>query len=100
MSYNIRKIIAYMQQYSPKSESRPTALSFKTISIILVILRKTIIFAHNDAGSTASGVSFIVHIKYFIGGIQMRQGSFFDFRLNFRYAKIRFILLICNILRT
>lgn len=23
MSYNIRKIIAYMQQYSPKSESRP-----------------------------------------------------------------------------
>lgn len=23
MSYNIRKIIAYMQQYSPKSEYRP-----------------------------------------------------------------------------
>lgn len=23
MLYNIRKIIAYMQQYSPKSESRP-----------------------------------------------------------------------------
>ena len=36
----------------------PTALSFKTTSIILVILRKTIIFAHSDAGSTASGVSF------------------------------------------
>ena len=35
-----------------------TALSFKTTSIILVILRKTIIFAHSDAGSTASGVSF------------------------------------------
>ena len=28
----------------------------------------------------------------------MRQRSFFDFRLNFRYAKIRFILLIYNIL--
>ena len=43
-----------------------TALSFKTTSIILVILRKTIIFAHSDAGSTASGVSFIVHIKLFL----------------------------------
>ena len=27
----------------------PTVLSFKTIPIILVILRKTIIFAHSDA---------------------------------------------------
>lgn len=32
--------------------------NYKTTSIILVILRKTIIFAHSDAGSTASGVSF------------------------------------------
>lgn len=77
----------------------PTALSFKTTSIILVILRKTIIFAHSDAGSTASGVSFYRSYKIiFVGGNQMRQRSFFDFRLNFRYAKIRFILLICNIL--
>jgi hypothetical protein len=76
-----------------------TALSFKTTSIILVILRKTIIFAHSDAGSTASGVSFYRSYKIiFVGGNQMRQRSFFDFRLNFRYAKIRFILLICNIL--
>lgn len=68
-------------------------------SIILVILRKTIIFAHSDAGSTASGVSFYRSYKIiFVGGNQMRQRSFFDFRLNFRYAKIRFILLICNIL--
>lgn len=78
---------------------RYTALSFKTTSIILVILRKTIIFAHSDAGSTASGVSFYRSYKIiFVGGNQMRQRSFFDFRLNFRYAKIRFILLICNIL--
>lgn len=77
----------------------PTALSFKTTSIILVILRRTIIFAHSDAGSTASGVSFYRSYKIiFVGGNQMRQRSFFDFRLNFRYAKIRFILLICNIL--
>ena len=79
-----------------------TALSFKTTSIILVILRKTIIFifAHSDAGSTASGVSFYRSYKIiFVGGNQMRQRPFFDFRLNFRYAKIRFILLICNILR-
>ena len=76
-----------------------TALSFKTTSIILVILRKTIIFAHSDAGSTASGVSFYRSYKIiFVGGNQMRQRSFFDFRLDFRYAKIRFILLICNIL--
>ena len=76
-----------------------TALSFKTTSIILVILRKTIIFAHSDAGSTASGVSFYRSYKIiFVGGNQMRQRSFFDFRLNFRYAKIRFILLTCNIL--
>lgn len=40
------------------NEHNITALSFKTTSIILVILRKTIIFAHSDAGSTASGVSF------------------------------------------
>lgn len=78
---------------------KSTALSFKTTSIILVILRKTIIFAHSDAGSTASGVSFYRSYKIiFVGGNQMRQRSFFDFRLNFRYAKIRFILLICNIL--
>ena len=76
-----------------------TALSFKTTSIILVILRKTIIFAHSDAGSTASGVSFYRSYKIiFVGGNQMRRRSFFDFRLNFRYAKIRFILLIYNIL--
>ena len=29
--------------------SHTTVLSFKTIPIILVILRKTIIFAHSDA---------------------------------------------------
>lgn len=81
------------------SQTKLTALSFKTTSIILVILRKTIIFAHSDAGSTASGVSFYRSYKIiFVGGNQMRQRSFFDFRLNFRYAKIRFILLICNIL--
>lgn len=80
-------------------EGTATALSFKTTSIILVILRKTIIFAHSDAGSTASGVSFYRSYKIiFVGRNQMRQRSFFDFRLNFRYAKIRFILLICNIL--
>lgn len=79
--------------------SLDTALSFKTTSIILVILRKTIIFAHSDAGSTASGVSFYRSYKIiFVGGNQMRQRSFFDFRLNFRYAKIRFILLIYNFL--
>lgn len=55
-----------------------TALSFKTTSIILVILRKTIIFAHSDAGSTASGVSFYRSYKIiFVGGNQMRQRSFF-----------------------
>ena len=80
---------------------KSTALSFKIISILLVILRKTIIFAHSDAGSTASGVSFYRSYKIiFVGGNPMRQRSFFfDFRLNFRYAKIQFILLICNILR-
>lgn len=83
-----------------KKITKDTALSFKTTSIILVILRKTIIFAHSDAGSTASGVSFYRSYKIiFVGGNQMRQRPFFDFRLNFRYAKIRFILLICNILR-
>ena len=40
-----------------------TVLSFKTIPIILVILRKTIIFAHSDAGSTAFGVSFYRSFK-------------------------------------
>ena len=85
--------------FPQKNHLSPTALSFKTTSIILVILRKTIIFAHSDAGSTASGVSFYRSYKIiFVGGNQMRQRSFFDFRLNFRYAKIRFILLICNIL--
>lgn len=85
--------------YSPGFHTALTALSFKTTSIILVILRKTIIFAHSDAGSTASGVSFYRSYKIiFVGGNQMRQRSFFDFRLNFRYAKIRFILLIYNIL--
>ena len=61
---------------SKRFKVKPTALSFKTTSIILVILRKTIIFAHSDAGSTASGVSF------------------------YRSYKIIFvfILLICNIL--
>lgn len=57
---------------------RLTALSFKTTSIILVILRKTIIFAHSDAGSTASGVSFYRSYKIiFVGGNQMRQRSLF-----------------------
>lgn len=90
-----------MNSTHKKEKNNPgsTALSFKTTSIILVILRKTIIFAHSDAGSTTSGVSFYRSYKIiFVGGNQMRQRSFFDFRLNFRYAKIRFILLICNIL--
>ena len=88
-----------MPEFQKLFLSLNTALSFKTTSIILVILRKTIIFAHSDAGSTASGVSFYRSYKIiFVGGNQMRQRSFFDFRLNFRYAKIRFILLICNIL--
>ena len=47
-----------MQQLGKENNKMITALSFKTTSIILVILRKTIIFAHSDAGSTASGVSF------------------------------------------
>lgn len=86
-------------KFAPAKEGKGTALSFKTTSIILVILRKTIIFAHSDAGSTASGVSFYRSYKIiFVGGNQMRQRSFFDFRLNFRYAKIRFILLIYNFL--
>ena len=85
--------------YNLSASLRTTALSFKTTSIILVILRKTIIFAHSDAGSTASGVSFYRSYKIiFVGGNQMRQRSFFDFRLNFCYAEIRFILLICSIL--
>ena len=46
-----------------------TALSFKTTSIILVILRKTIIFAHSDAGSTASGVSFYRSYKIIFVGV-------------------------------
>ena len=33
----------------PKFTKCITVLSFKTIPIILVILRKTIIFAHSDA---------------------------------------------------
>ena len=32
-----------------KTMTQHTVLSFKTIPIILVILRKTIIFAHSDA---------------------------------------------------
>ena len=32
-----------------KMQLHATVLSFKTIPIILVILRKTIIFAHSDA---------------------------------------------------
>ena len=32
-----------------KNSKGATVLSFKTIPIILVILRKTIIFAHSDA---------------------------------------------------
>lgn len=88
-----------LEELADRTGLAVTALSFKTTSIILVILRKTIIFAHSDAGSTASGVSFYRSYKIiFVGGNQMRQRSFFDFRLNFRYAKIRFILLICNIL--
>ena len=92
-------LLGYVQEKRKENYIANTALSFKTTSIILVILRKTIIFAHSDAGSTASGVSFYRSYKIiFVGGNQMRQRSFFDFRLNFRYAKIRFILLICNIL--
>lgn len=65
-----------------------TALSFKTTSIILVILRKTIIFAHSDAGSTASGVSFYRSYKIiFVGRNQMRQRSFLIFALIFAMRK-------------
>ena len=74
-----------------KTCSSATALSFKTTSIILVILRKTIIFAHSDAGSTTSGVSFYRSYKIiFVGGNQMRQRSFFDFRLIFAMRKYRY----------
>ena len=98
--WQVIKNILEPQARNRKHSLKDTALSFKTTSIILVILRKTIIFAHSDAGSTASGVSFYRSYKIiFVGGNQMRQRPFFDFRLNFRYAKIRFILLICNILR-
>lgn len=52
-----------------------------------------------------AGFGMLIHTKsrrtykiIFVGGNQMRQRSFFDFRLNFRYAKIRFILLIYNFL--
>lgn len=99
LPYKYKKNPLIMRWQNGKWYENNTALSFKTTSIILVILRKTIIFAHSDAGSTASGVSFYRSYKIiFVGGNQMRQRSFFDFRLNFRYAKIRFILLICNIL--
>ena len=102
LQVGFRKYTIYFssdKNFSLKNLLKATALSFKTTSIILVILRKTIIFAHSDAGSTTSGVSFYRSYKIiFVGGNQMRQRSFFDFRLNFRYAKIRFILLICNIL--
>ena len=40
--------IAYMLSVD-KNDIEVTVLSFKTIPIILVILRKTIIFAHSDA---------------------------------------------------
>ena len=71
--------IYYMTMIFAKKFARVrTALSFKIISIILVILRKTIIFAHSDAGSTASGVSFYRSYKIiFVGGNPMRQRSFF-----------------------
>ena len=52
-----------IQLYCIFSDVSATVLSFKTIPIILVILRKTIIFAHSDAGSTAFGVSFYRSFK-------------------------------------
>ncbi|MBW9198971.1 hypothetical protein EVD32_03490 [Bacteroidales bacterium SW299] len=58
-----------------------TALSFKINPISLVIVRKIIIFACCDSGSTASGVSFYRSYKMiFVGGDQMRQRLLFDFR--------------------
>ena len=78
-----------------------TALSFKIISIILVILRKPLFLrtAMQEAPLPVF-VSFYRSYKMiFAGGDQMRQRLLFDFRLNFRYAKMQFILLICNILR-
>ena len=57
-----------MQQLGKENNKMITALSFKTTSIILVILRKTIIFAHSDAGSTASGVSFYRSYKIIFVG--------------------------------
>lgn len=71
-------IDSFFKELSQNLREKDTALSFKTTSIILVILRKTIIFAHSDAGSTASGVSFYRSYKIiFVGGNQMRQRSFF-----------------------
>ncbi len=93
--YKDTKRVSYHAKMTIYSFCLHTALSFKTTSIILVILRKTIIFAHIDSGSTASGVSFFRSYKIiFVGGNQMRQRSFFVLRLNFRYEKIRFIFLI------
>ena len=55
-------------------------------------------FAHSNAGSIVSKVSFSSYYKMiFVVGNQMQQMLFFDFCLNFHYAKLQFILLICNI---
>lgn len=54
-----------------------TALSFKTALKPLFFLRKTLIFAHNDARSTAFGVSFYRSYKIiFVGGNQNDRGLF------------------------
>ena len=64
MGYKDSFFLHNKQGISFFSTQKNTALSFKTTSIILVILRKNIIFAHSDAGSTASGVSFYRSFKY------------------------------------
>ena len=76
--WQVIKNILEPQARNRKHPLKDTALSFKIISILLVILRKTIIFAYSDAGSTASGVSFYRSYKIiFAGGNPMRQRSFF-----------------------
>ena len=45
----IRTLNSHIKQAKEKGLRVDTVLSFKTIPIILVILRKTIIFAHSDA---------------------------------------------------
>ena len=75
--WQVMQNILEPQARNRKHSLKDTALSFKIISILLVILRKTIIFAYSDAGSTASGVFYRSYKIIFVGGNPMRQRSFF-----------------------